>query len=235
MRQRASERKRSETERERRRVSQVTHHAEHDVECDSGTRDYAAPEVIKLSQLPADSQLGDAYGPEVDVWSVGVILFAMLCGYLPFQSDSKVELFRLIVCGEYSFAEEQWSEVSAGAKDLVCNMLVVDPKRRFSAKQCLGHDWLCKTASSRIHPAEKAESGPHRDYGHDVAGSHISPVRQTRTTVDSAAAGMDQNKEMRSRKKASCAVGLQKWLAWFSHRRSRKESNANVRIEPWDT
>ena len=96
-----------------------------------------APEVVD-----PNLEHGDGYGPEVDLWSVGVILYSMLCGFPPFYSDSNPVLVQQIRTANYKFHSPYWDEVSFGAKDLVSNLLVVRPCRRFTCHQCLEHPWI---------------------------------------------------------------------------------------------
>jgi 5'-AMP-activated protein kinase catalytic alpha subunit len=88
----------------------------HFLKTSCGSPNYAAPEVIS----------GNLYaGPEVDVWSCGVIFYAILCGSLPFDDENIRNLFRKIKGGIYS----KPSYLSADARDLVERMLVVNPRR----------------------------------------------------------------------------------------------------------
>lgn len=64
----------------------------------------------------------------------------MLCGYPPFYSKSDNEIFRLVLNGNYSFRGKEWADVSPSAKDLVRNLLVVDPNLRLTADQALKHE-----------------------------------------------------------------------------------------------
>merc|ERR1719440_1702724 len=86
-----------------------------------GSPNYAAPEVLS----------GKLYaGPEVDVWSCGVILYALLCESLPFDDESIPNLFKKIKSGMYSLP----SHLSQLARDLIPRMLVVDPMKRVTVR-----------------------------------------------------------------------------------------------------
>ncbi|XP_018561131.1 serine/threonine-protein kinase Chk2-like isoform X2 [Anoplophora glabripennis] len=101
-----------------------------------GTLFYMAPEVLN----PAISE----YDRQVDVWSLGVILFHMLSKELPFRAMDKCTLRRLIVTGKYNMRGLPWYEVSPAAKDLIKRMLTIDPKRRITVDGILDHPWIKK-------------------------------------------------------------------------------------------
>ncbi|KAG0463660.1 hypothetical protein HPP92_019219 [Vanilla planifolia] len=92
-----------------------------------GSPYYMAPEVLKRN-----------YGPEIDIWSAGVILLFFLCGVPHFG----LGVAQAILRGNIDFKREPWPNVSENAKDLVRRMLEPDPKRRLTAKQVLEHPWL---------------------------------------------------------------------------------------------
>uniref|UniRef100_H3BW05 Maternal embryonic leucine zipper kinase n=1 Tax=Tetraodon nigroviridis TaxID=99883 RepID=H3BW05_TETNG len=102
-----------------------------------GSPAYAAPELIQ----------GKAYiGSEADVWSMGVLLFALLCGYLPFDDDNCMILYRKITRGKYD--NPRW--LSPGSILLLNQMMQVDPKRRLTVEQLLGHPWVIKDYNSPV-------------------------------------------------------------------------------------
>ena len=82
------------------------------------------------------------YNELCDIWSAGVIVFILLGGYPPFYDDNRKALFGKIKRGEYEFHEQYWGEVSPDAKDLISQMLTVDPAKRPSAATLLQHPWL---------------------------------------------------------------------------------------------
>lgn len=110
-----------------------------------GSPNYAAPEVIS----------GNLYaGAEVDVWSCGVILYALLCGTLPFDDESIPNLFKKIKSGMYSLP----SHLSQSARDLILRMLVVDPMKRISIAEVRQHPWyLHKLPAYLALPPEMIE------------------------------------------------------------------------------
>ncbi|XP_028374644.2 serine/threonine-protein kinase DCLK3 [Phyllostomus discolor] len=99
-----------------------------------GTPTYVAPEIL--------SEKG--YGLEVDMWAAGVILYILLCGFPPFRSldRDQDELFNIIQLGHFEFLAPYWDNISDAAKDLVSRLLVVDPKKRYTAHQVLKHPWI---------------------------------------------------------------------------------------------
>ncbi|KAF8397279.1 hypothetical protein HHK36_016192 [Tetracentron sinense] len=96
-----------------------------------GSPYYMAPEVLKRN-----------YGPEIDIWSAGVILYILLCGVPPFWAESEQGVAQAILRGLIDFKRDPWPNVSESAKNLVRHMLEPDPKLRLTAKQVLEHPWL---------------------------------------------------------------------------------------------
>jgi len=96
-----------------------------------GTPYYVAPEVLE-----------GKYGLKCDIWSLGVILYILLSGYLPFGGTSVADVFDKIKEAKYSFKQKEWKKVSPEAIELIKNMLEVNTKKRFNAEQCLKHSWF---------------------------------------------------------------------------------------------
>ncbi|RHY43074.1 hypothetical protein DYB38_012030 [Aphanomyces astaci] len=94
---------------------------------------YIAPEV--LDNIDGGDGGGCPYGVEVDIWSVGVLVFVLLGGYLPFHGPTQVELFQAIKTGHVQFDEPYWQHISNDAKDFICSMLVTNPRRRYAAPE----------------------------------------------------------------------------------------------------
>jgi len=97
-----------------------------------GTPGYVAPEVLK----------NEPYGKEVDMWSLGVILYILLCGFPPFYHENTQQLYKQIKKGEYDMPDPYWTDISDSAKSLVRGLLTVDPKKRLTGKQVLSHPWI---------------------------------------------------------------------------------------------
>ena len=97
-----------------------------------GTPGYVAPEI--LSSKP--------YTNSCDFWSVGVVLFVLLSGQLPFYDEDQFELFEKIKKGDYNMNDPVWDNVSSAAKDLVRKLLVVDPNSRITGKEIQAHPWI---------------------------------------------------------------------------------------------
>jgi calcium-dependent protein kinase len=96
-----------------------------------GTIAYIAPEVID-----------NTYNEKCDIWSIGVIMYILLSGKMPFGGSNDEEIIMSIKQGSYSLKGKQWDAISPQAKDLINNLLCYDPKKRFSAEQGLDHDWF---------------------------------------------------------------------------------------------
>mmetsp|Transcript_16981 Transcript_16981/g.26158 ORF Transcript_16981/g.26158 Transcript_16981/m.26158 type:complete len:374 (+) Transcript_16981:675-1796(+) len=100
-----------------------------------GTPYYVAPEVLR-----------GKYDKSCDIWSLGIILYILLCGYPPFEGDNDKEIFKNVLNQKLVFDPKDWNNVSKDAKDLITNMLDKNPSTRISAQQCLDNSWFKKTS-----------------------------------------------------------------------------------------
>lgn len=78
----------------------------------------------------------------MDIFSAGVTLYVMLCGYEPFYGETDEELVEANKAAVVDFPDEDWSNVSAEAKDLLLQMMQTDPTKRIDARQALQHPWV---------------------------------------------------------------------------------------------
>ncbi|XP_071942894.1 serine/threonine-protein kinase DCLK3-like isoform X2 [Antedon mediterranea] len=106
-----------------------------------GTPTYVAPEILAET----------GYGLEVDMWATGVIAYILLCGFPPFRSldRDQEELFEIIQAGEFEYLSPYWDNISVSAKDLINHLLVVNRKKRYTAKQVLEHTWIVNEGPTR--------------------------------------------------------------------------------------
>ncbi|KAI3414639.1 uncharacterized protein J3R85_016055 [Psidium guajava] len=110
-----------------------------------GSAYYIAPEVLKRR-----------YGPEADIWSIGVMLYILLSGVPPFWAESENGIFNAILRGQLDFTSDPWPSISPGAKDLVRKMLNSDPKQRLTAFQVLSHPWIKEDGEAPDTPLDNA-------------------------------------------------------------------------------
>ena len=98
----------------------------------AGSFGYAAPEIMQRQ----------GHGKPVDMWSMGVITYTLLCGYSPFRSENMSDLIQECSTGRVVFHERYWRDVSKDAKDFIKALLQPDPHRRLTSEQALHHSWL---------------------------------------------------------------------------------------------
>mmetsp|Transcript_16402 Transcript_16402/g.39361 ORF Transcript_16402/g.39361 Transcript_16402/m.39361 type:complete len:513 (+) Transcript_16402:223-1761(+) len=103
----------------------------------AGTPYYVAPQV-----------LAGKYDETCDLWSCGVIMYILLCGYPPFYGDTDADVLAKVRLGNYSFNAPDWKNISEDAKDLIRKLLKMHPKERFTAKQALSHPWIQELAAN---------------------------------------------------------------------------------------
>mmetsp|Transcript_12291 Transcript_12291/g.22016 ORF Transcript_12291/g.22016 Transcript_12291/m.22016 type:complete len:507 (-) Transcript_12291:2527-4047(-) len=106
-----------------------------------GSPFYVAPEVLKRE-----------YGLEADIWSCGIILYILLCGWPPFHGDSTQQIFKSILSAPLDLRSDPWGRISGEAKDCVKRMLSRDPKKRLTADQVLNHPWMRENGAALDDP-----------------------------------------------------------------------------------
>merc|ERR1711887_46662 len=133
-----------------------------------GSLEYMAPEVVDAFIIDDYDDEDDAYisyNKKCDLWSLGIIMYVLLCGYAPFSGNCGLDcgwergescpecqemLFASIKDGEVVFPAQHWDKVSLQAKDLILHLLVRDSSTRLDADQVLDHPWIvnggCTTA-----------------------------------------------------------------------------------------
>lgn len=104
-----------------------------------GTPLYVAPEVLK-----------GIYGPECDIWSIGVIMYLLLSGQFPFNGVNRVQIFQKISEADLNLQSGIWDEISESAKDLLIRLLQVDPKKRIYTEDALQHSWFKHIKTNEI-------------------------------------------------------------------------------------
>ena len=112
-----------------------------------GTPYYIAPEVLEGN-----------YDEKCDIWSCGVILYIMLCGYPPFDGESEEEILDKVKKGSFEFPKEEWKNISKDAIDLIEKMLTFESNKRISALECLRHNWFIKNKNKGISDKKTAKN-----------------------------------------------------------------------------
>ncbi|XP_046654870.1 calcium/calmodulin-dependent protein kinase type II alpha chain isoform X2 [Daphnia pulicaria] len=115
----------------------------------AGTPGYLSPEVLKK----------EPYGKPVDIWACGVILYILLVGYPPFWDEDQHRLYAQIKAGAYDYPSPEWDTVTPEAKNLINQMLTVNPAKRITAAEALKHPWICQRerVASVVHRQETVD------------------------------------------------------------------------------
>lgn len=115
-----------------------------------GSTAYAAPEMIKGLKYS---------GPEADIWSLGVILYTLVCGYLPFDDDNESIVYGKIIALDYHF--EGVEGLGDDIKSLIAGILVLDPSKRLTMEQMLNHAWMLDGSASRVSQRKPITESDH--------------------------------------------------------------------------
>jgi serine/threonine protein kinase len=116
------------------------------------------------------------YGKEADIWSIGVIMFLLLMGKLPFDGKDREEIIANTVRGELTFKNPQvWHNLSEDARDLILGLLNKSPAKRITAREALRHPWITKHAAIMPHHHHHHHGSHYRGSSLGSANGHHSP------------------------------------------------------------
>ena len=161
-----------------------------------GTRGYLAPEMLQRRQ----------YSMEVDAWALGVIVFVLLCGCLPFDDDSSTIFTDEQIQSKFRLRFPRWARnLSPSAKDLLSKLLDVNPTTRYTAEEALRHPWICGTTA------------PKDSMLHSPGRISLTPGKKTNPKNVAAANRTQMNEIIKNRARANSLT------------RNRARANSNPR------
>jgi len=156
-----------------------------------GTPGYVAPEILT----------NETYDKRVDVWSLGVVAYILLCGYPPFRKGDRKQLFKQIKAAKYEFDSPWWDPVSDQAKDFVSKMLQADPTQRATIAELLVHEFLAGNTDRDL----KSVLGPLKDWNAKRkigllrnAWNAVKAFEHSIRKVEGSGASLDGSDEMHS-------------------------------------
>ncbi|XP_066911024.1 ribosomal protein S6 kinase alpha-5-like [Clytia hemisphaerica] len=167
------------------------------------TLSYAAPEILKNA---TGENKPSSYDESVDIWSLGVILYTMLSGKVPFQpkqytNQSAIGIMKSIMQGEVSFTREEWRDVSLSAKGLIQGLLRVDPTKRMTVEDILSHEWITGRIEMPTTPLRTPNildsSGNFVGKAFQVALNAYHKAARTVTLMDVASAPLAKRRKMK--------------------------------------
>uniref|UniRef100_A0A8C3RX09 calcium/calmodulin-dependent protein kinase n=1 Tax=Chelydra serpentina TaxID=8475 RepID=A0A8C3RX09_CHESE len=157
----------------------------------AGTPGYLSPEVLRK----------EAYGKPVDIWACGVILYILLVGYPPFWDEDQHKLYQQIKAGAYDFPSPEWDTVTPEAKNLINQMLTINPAKRITAHEALKHPWVCQrsTVASMMHRQETVECLKKFNARRKLKGAILTTMLATRNFSGKSSAWLRVAKRRPSR------------------------------------
>ncbi|XP_003383677.1 PREDICTED: MAP kinase-activated protein kinase 5-like [Amphimedon queenslandica] len=169
---------------------------------------YVAPQVLEAQKRQKESLSGYKhrtpyyYDKSCDIWSIGVIMYIMLCGYPPFYSEVPHQALsnrmkQKIMSADFDFPENDWKAVTDEAKDLIRKMLCVEPSERLSIEEVLHHPWLAQNASPNrdlnspylisdkdaLVEVQGAHAKLLQNFRRDDTGFYLKPLGQAKNPV----------------------------------------------------
>ncbi|XP_076766222.1 calcium/calmodulin-dependent protein kinase II isoform X31 [Xylocopa sonorina] len=151
----------------------------------AGTPGYLSPEVLKK----------EPYGKPVDIWACGVILYILLVGYPPFWDEDQHRLYAQIKAGTYDYPSPEWDTVTMEAKNLINQMLTVNPSRRITASDALKHAWICQRerVASVVHRQETVDCLKKFNARRKLKGAILTTMLATRNFSKDKKGGVDRS------------------------------------------
>ena len=183
---------------------------------------YVAPQVLEAQKRQKEIQSGYKprspyyYDKSCDVWSVGVIMYIMLCGYPPFYSEVPHQslsnrMKQKIMSADFDFPENDWKTITSDAKDLIKKMLCVEPSERLSIDEVLRHPWIAQNMS----PNSDLNSPlliSDKDTLNEVQGTHaefLQNLRRDDSGFFLKPIGLAKNPVLEARKKKQTTTALE--------------------------
>ncbi|XP_078421701.1 calcium/calmodulin-dependent protein kinase type II subunit delta-like isoform X28 [Cetorhinus maximus] len=165
----------------------------------AGTPGYLSPEVLRK----------EAYGKPVDIWACGVILYILLVGYPPFWDEDQHKLYQQIKAGAYDFPSPEWDTVTPEAKNLINQMLTINPAKRITATEALKHPWVCQrsTVASMMHRQETVECLKKFNARRKLKGAILTTMLATRN-FSAAKSLLNKKADGVKKRKSSSSVQL---------------------------
>ncbi|XP_031780859.1 calcium/calmodulin-dependent protein kinase type II alpha chain isoform X27 [Nasonia vitripennis] len=165
----------------------------------AGTPGYLSPEVLKK----------EPYGKPVDIWACGVILYILLVGYPPFWDEDQHRLYAQIKSGSYDYPTPEWDTVTPEAKNLINQMLTVNPSKRITASEALKHPWICQRerVASIVHRQETVDCLKKFNARRKLKGAILTTMLATRnfSTVGSGGSSSSHSSSSNSQNSQSGA------------------------------
>eukprot|EP00946_MAST-07B_sp_MAST-7B-sp1_P003146 g3146.t1 len=212
----------------------------------AGTPYYIAPEVLQATSR-------NPYGRECDLWSAGVIMYIMLCGYPPFYGDTDSEIYSRITHGFAdleggSFPPEDWNIVSQGAKDLIRLLLQPVPEDRPTAEEARKHNWIQKEGPSlpkALHSAvmrkltkfqriNKFKQVAKRIIAEEIDERDITHLREAFDAYDTDKSGTISINELKSALEAQAKTSSGKRKSWIDKVNTLFDRNSLGLLEQMD-
>ncbi|KAK2507760.1 hypothetical protein MC885_000883, partial [Smutsia gigantea] len=203
---------------------------------------YVAPQVLEAQRRHQKEKSGIiptsptpyTYNKSCDLWSLGVIIYVMLCGYPPFYSKHHSrtipkDMRRKIMTGSFEFPEEEWSQISEMAKDVVRKLLKVKPEERLTIEGVLDHPWLNSTEaldnvlpSAQLMMDKAVVAGIQQAHAEQLANMRIQDLKVSLKPLHSV-----NNPILRKRK----LLGTKPKDGVYIHDRENGVEDSNVALE----